>query len=339
MFTTELIMPDNVRSVAERALLNAAVPPQSAQLQVDLLLEAELAGRASHGLLRLPRLVERIRNGVASATARGVHSWRGALLEVDGENGLGPVVAMAALDAAAEKLAQNGVTAIAIRNNNHLGMLAWYANRMTARGMVLLAFSTSEALVHAWGGRTAMLGTNPVAIGVPTAGEPFVLDMATSLVSMGQIHDHAQRGQPLAEGWALDAQGNPTTDAEAAKSGSIAPFGDAKGYALGLAIEMLVTSLAGAAIGRDVVGTLDSTQVCNKGDLFVLVDPGRQPGVAERISAYLDLVRASGGATRVAVPGDRARAARARSRAEGVRLPAPLWQRLQSLADSTSTLA
>src|SRR5690606_16166677 len=158
--------------------------------QADLLLEAELRGRASHGLLRLQRIIERIHNGVADPVTAGEHNWRGNILEVDGKRGLGPVVASAALDLLAERAHEQGIAIGAIRNNNHLGMLAWYADRIARRGLILIALCNSEALVHPWGGRKAMIGTNPIAIGVPTAAEPFVLDMATSLVSMGQIHNY-----------------------------------------------------------------------------------------------------------------------------------------------------
>ncbi|WP_410171182.1 Ldh family oxidoreductase [Brucella intermedia] len=325
-----------IRTTGEKALRRVGVPASQASLQVDLLLEAELRGRASHGLLRLPRLIERIENKVADPKATGSRQWRAAsFLQVDGQNGLGPVVAMAALEQASERVKDTGIAAVAIQNNNHLGMLAYYAEKIAEKGFILLAFSTSEALVHAWGGRSAVLGTNPVAIGVPTTRKPFVLDMATSLVSMGQIHDYAQRNQPIPLGWAVDANGDPTTDAAAAKAGAIAPFGDAKGYALGLAIEVLIVALTNSAIGRDVTGTLDSTSVCNKGDLFVVIDPAMSPDLAARISAYLDDVRGSGavdGISKVAVPGDRARATRETKLANGVALPSELWAHLTSLA-------
>ncbi len=172
------------------------------------------------------------------------------------------------------------------------------------------------------GGRQALIGTNPLCIAVPATPEPVVLDMATSLVSMGKIHDHANRGQPIPGGWALDVEGNPTTDASAAKAGAIAPFGGAKGYALGLVLELLITSLAGSAIGTTVRGTLDSNNVCNKGDLFIVISPPKSASVAAAIHAYLDEIRASGdpGAGRlVTIPGDRSREARARSLAKASR--------------------
>ncbi|GEQ75306.1 hypothetical protein CTTA_2311 [Comamonas testosteroni] len=228
------------------------------------------------------------------------------------------------------------MAAVTIHNSNHLGMLALYAERIAEQGQVLLALSTSEALVHPWGGRKAMVGTNPIAIGVPAHPYPFVLDMATSAISMGQVHDFAARNRPLEQGWALDADGNPTTDAVAAKAGAIAPFGDAKGYALGVAFEVMVASLTASAIGTDVRGTLDSTQVCNKGDLFIVLEPA-SGGMSDRITAYLEELRhcppiAPG--RPVVVPGDRAHRQRERSQKEGLELPTEVWSSILSLSKS-----
>lgn len=326
---------ETIRETMQAVLVTYGVPESFARVQSDLLLEAQMRGYASHGVLRLPRIIERIVNGVSSPTSSGVHEWRGdCFLYVDGERGLGPVVALCALDALRARARRSGIAIAAIRNSNHIGMLAWYGDYIAREGLILIASTSSEALVHAWGGRRALIGTNPLCIAVPATPEPLVLDMATSLVSMGKIHDHGNRGQRIPEGWALDAQGNPTTDATAAKTGAIAPFGGAKGYALGLALEVLITSLAGAAIGTAVRGTLDSDSVCNKGDLFIVISPPQSASVSTAIHAYLDEIRASGdpGADRlVTVPGDRSREARARSLAEGVELDPALWRQILDL--------
>jgi LDH2 family malate/lactate/ureidoglycolate dehydrogenase len=330
-----------IRNTLHAVLVAHGVPESFARIQTDLLLEAQMRGYASHGLLRLPRIVERIVNGVTSPTSSGAQTWSGvSLLSVDGERGLGPVVAVAALDALKERARRTGVAVGAIRNSNHIGMLAWYGEHVARDGLILIGATTSEALVHPWHGKSALIGTNPLCIAVPADPEPLVLDMATSLVSMGKIHDHANRGEPIPHGWALDAQGNPTTDATAAKAGSIAPFGGAKGYALGLAIEVLVTSLAGSAIGTDVVGTLDSDQVCNKGDVFIVVSPAQRASVAAAVRAYLDEIRASGAPETgqfVTVPGDRSREARARSLTEGVEVDDALWRRILALLPRSSS--
>ncbi|MFC3073384.1 Ldh family oxidoreductase [Shinella pollutisoli] len=332
-----LVELDEARSVALGVLGNVGTPQVHAELQAEVLLEAELRGLPSHGLLRLPRIVERVRNGVADPRATGRHAWRGeALLDVDGEGGFGPVVACAAIEPVRKRAKRLGVAVAAIRNSGHLGAIGWYAEEIARGGQLAIVLSTSEALVHPWGGRKAMIGTNPIAIGVPVEPEPFVLDMATGVISMGKVHDYANRGQPLEPGWALDAEGNPTTDAAAARDGAIAPFGDAKGYGLALGFELLVASLTASALGTDVTGTLDSTFPATKGDVIVVLEPhGRS---ASALSAYLDAVRAcppirEGEA--VTVPGDRSRQRRARNLARGLEIPDAIWSRLRDLADSS----
>lgn len=316
-----------------RALARAGVPQDNAIVQRDLLIEAELRDLASHGLLRLPRVIERIANGVADPAATGAHHWRApGFLSVDGQAGLGPVVAMSAIEAAGDRAKEQGVVVAGIANSNHIGMLAFYAERVAAKGQVLIAFSTSEALVHPWGGRRAMIGTNPIAFGIPTETGPFVVDTATSLVAMGKIHDHANRNAPIPQGWALDENGDPTTDPHRAKQGSIAPFGGAKGYALGLSFELLVSALTGAALGREVKGTLDSTQMCNKGDVFIVID-----SPADGLSAYLEALRAeppADGHDTVRLPGERSRASRERKLRDGLVIPDDVWTRIVQLADA-----
>lgn len=328
-----VVADTDLRRMAARILADAGVPEAHARLQTDLLLEAELRGVPSHGLLRLRRIVERIANGVADPATTGRHHWRkDAFLEVDGLTGLGPVVANAALDHITTRAREAGVAVAAIANSNHLGMLAYYADRVARAGQTVLVLSTSEALVHPWGGRKAMLGTNPIAIGVPTEGEPFVMDTATSIVSMGEVHDHANRGAPLPAGWALDAEGEPTTDAEAARSGALAPFGGAKGYALGLAFGLLTSSLVGAALGRDVRGTLDSDAICNKGDLFIVID-GPNAMLADYL-AQLRETEPAEGFERVLIPGERGRQCRAERLQDGVPLADAIWADLQQLASA-----
>jgi LDH2 family malate/lactate/ureidoglycolate dehydrogenase len=334
-----MVIPvEQVRELARGALQRIGVPEGHARLQADLLIEAELCGRPSHGLLRLNRVIERIRNGVTDPGALGKHRWRGAaLLEVDGCRGLGPVVACAALDQICARAAETGIALAAISNSNHLGMLAWYAERVTAQGFCVVALTTSEALVHPWGGRKALVGTNPILIGIPASPEPFILDMATSLVSMGQIHDYALQARELPRDWALDAEGRPTTDPNAAKGGSIAPFGGAKGYALGLAFEVLVSSLTQAAIGPEVRGTLDSVEPCTKGDLFIVINTVAGSDASRRVAGYLQAIREcppADGFSSVSVPGDRSRACRTQRLRDGLPLADHVWQQLQTLSGS-----
>ena len=314
-----------------RALLAWGVPPAAAELQVHTLVEAELRGHPSHGLARLPRVIDRIEAGVTDPRAVGSHTWTAeGALTVDGQHGLGPVVAVAALDALESRVGRTGIAYAAIHSSDHLGMLSWYVERLASRGFIAIATTTSEALVHPWGGRYATQGPNPLALGIPALPEPLVVDMSTGVISMGKIHDYAARGIPLEDGWALDAAGEPTTVAHDARAGSIAPFGGAKGYALGIALEVLIASLSGSALGTDVRGTLDAVNYCTKGDIFIVIDARSTQGIGPTTD-YLNSVRKSEPADPnqpILIPGDRARARRLVAAETGFDVTDETWNRL-----------
>lgn len=331
------VSPDEAMEASVGILRGLGVPEPSARLQADVLVDAELRGHPSHGLLRLPRIAARIVNGVADPVAEGRGTWVGrGLLAVDGDDGLGPVVAITAIDAIIERSRETGIAAASVRRSNHLGSLSWYVEYMAARGVIGLALTTSEALVHPWGGRTAMVGSNPIAAAVPAVPDPLVLDMATSEVSMGKIIDHAGRAEPIPLGWAVDERGRPTTDPRAAATGAISPFGGAKGYALGVTIEALVAALSGTAFGRDVRGTLDSDHPSSKGDLFLVIRHPEPEVAAQAVGRYLDDLRSSPRAdpdVAVRAPGDGAAARRAASRNGTITVRDDLWRELTALRD------
>lgn len=336
--STVVVSSDEERSLITSALVRHGATEADAARQADMLVEADLRGHASHGIRRLRVLVGRLDAGLAVSGVEPDFRWRTeAALEVDGRRNFGPVVLHGAIDRLLERAATTGIAMASVRNTGHAGMLAPYVERIAAAGCAGIALTVSEALVHPWNGTTAMVGTNPIGVGIPTTGEPFVLDMSTAEVSVGRILDHAARGEAIPLGWALDEHGEPTTDAAAAARGAVSPFGGAKGYALGLAFEALVGVLAGSAFGRDVFGTLDVEHPPTKGDLLVVfsIDALGASGRLAGLSAYFDDVRASARAgSAVAVPGDRARAARAERLRDGIPIDAALWAEAQGFARS-----
>ncbi len=337
--STVVVSPEEEHAVIAEALVRHGATPGDADLQAATLVEGDLRGHASHGIRRLPVLAGRLAAGLAVSGVELGTEWRTeSALVVDGRRALGPVAAHRALDLLLDRAATTGIALASIHNAGHVGMLAPYLERIVATGNAGLALTVSEALVHPWGGATAMVGTNPIGVGIPTLAEPFILDMSTAEVSMGKILDHAGRGVPIPLGWAIGPDGEPTTDAAEAAKGAIAPFGGAKGYALGLAIEALVGVLAGSAFGRDVHGTLDVEHPPTKGDLFIVfsLDALGATGSLAGLTRYFDAVRENGGAAPVAIPGDRARAERAARNTAGIPLDAAVWERALALRNGAS---
>lgn len=323
--------------LCEHVLRAVGAPPAYATTQTRQLVEADLCGRASHGLQRLPTLVARVRNGVlAPAADPGLRWHTDVALSVDGGSGFGPVAAFAAIGALAPRARTHGIALAAVRNSSHIGMLAPYVESLAEGGFVGVALTTSEALVHPVGGRTALLGTNPIGVGVPAAGGPFVLDMSTAAISAGEIIAHEQRNTPLPPGRAIDSKGAPTTDPTEAKAGAISPFGGAKGYGLALAFELLVALLTGTALGTDVAGTLDTDLPTSKGDVFVAIDPSvfGPDSPSEHVDAYLTTLRSAStapGVEQVRIPGDRTREQRDTRIRRGLQYPEQLWHELLAL--------
>lgn len=309
---------------------------RDAEVQAIALVEGDLRGQHSHGVRRLQVLARRLRNDLVRSNRSPTERWvTESVVKIDGNRGFGPPVAFSTVDTIIERADHTGIALAAIRNSNHVGLLAPYVERIAAAGDIGVAMTTSEALVHPWGGRTAMVGTNPLAIAVPSDHEPLVLDMSTAAVSMGKILDYADRGEPIPIGWAVDPDGTPTTDPAAASHGAISPFGGAKGYALGIALEAVVGVLSESALGRDVRGTLDTEDVCSKGDVFIAISLERLGlvGVLPYLARYFDDVRASGTdpSQPLTIPGDRARALRRQRLADGIPLHREVWAGVQRL--------
>lgn len=187
-----------VTAAAERELIVSILsargaPPTAADVQARWLVEADLRGVGSHGLQRLPILVQRIERGLIVPDAEpSVSSRTSSVLAVDGRRGFGPVAGLRAVELCVDRARRTGLALAAVHNANHLGVLAPYVEAAANHGMIGIAITTSEALVHPFGGRVAMVGTNPLAIAVPARLDPLVLDMATGEVSMGRILRHAQ---------------------------------------------------------------------------------------------------------------------------------------------------
>lgn len=311
---------------------------EEAYIQADVWTEADLRGIHSHGLQRLPVMVTRIQKGLLKVNVKPECTWTtDAVLNVDGKDGFGTAICETSLKELTPTVRKHGVGVLTVRNAAHVGMLGYYAEKRAQEGLVAIAFTTTEALVHPFGGADALVGTNPIAIGIPGEPRPFLLDMATSVSAMGRIIALKHRGEKVPEGWAVDKDGTPTTDPDAALRGSLSPAGGPKGYGLGISIGMLAGLLPGMPTGREVLGTLDADFRCTVGDLFIVMDPKAFPGgemLVAGVRKYLEELRASRPGTgfqTVLVPGDTEHQFREERLMNGIPHPEEVWHAAEQL--------
>jgi (2R)-3-sulfolactate dehydrogenase (NADP+) len=302
---------DDARALASGLLEAAGAAPDEAAIVARSLVAAELAGHAGHGLARLPGYVGRLRAG---GTVPG--PWEptrtGGPVEVyDGRAGLGHVHLELAVERAAVLAQEHGIAAVGVSRSNHAGTLGVRARALAERGLVALLLTNAPAVLAPPGGARAVLGTNPIALAAPRpGGPPIVCDLATAQVSRGHVMRAAQEGRPIPPGWAKDAAGQPTEDADAALAGTLMPLGGPKGFALALAVEILTGALLGPAVGPEVADFFsDHDESQDVAHLVVVLDPrafGDAAGFTARIGRLAEAVLGAGdpGATRL--PGERA---------------------------------
>lgn len=313
------------------AFVARGVAEGDAEIAASCLVEAELEGLGSHGMSRLPFLLRRLaERGIDPAAQPSVVREAGAMALLDGGNGLGPVVGARAVDLAVERAREHGLGLVAVRRSNHLGSLGFYLRRLTSAGVIGICFSNTPPAMAPPGSHTPYLGTNPIAAGFPTEGEPVLVDLATSQVARGRILKLRGTGESIPEGWALDAGGRSTTEVEAALDGSLVPLGGDKGFALALLVEAMTGVLAGAAVGPEVGGTFQHTdRESNVGHSFLAIDAERlAPGFRTRMAAMADAIRGLG----ARIPGDRRHAERDRRAMEGIDVGEALTAELEELA-------
>ena len=255
-----------------RAFHALGLPEADADAVAEAMLFADLRGVDSHGIVRLPGYLKRVRAGGINPRPR-IHVAREAAATalVDGDNGMGHLVMRYAARVAMEKAEQNGVAWVGTRGSNHAGAAACYAMMPLARDMIglYLAVANNNHMAP-WGGIEPLLGTNPIAIAVPTLEEPpIVLDIATTAISFGRIRNAADAGERLAEGLVMDYDGKPVTDSNKASHGLLLPIGDYKGFGLSLMFSLLGGVLNGTATGRDTVSLEDDRAPGNTGQAIM----------------------------------------------------------------------
>jgi (2R)-3-sulfolactate dehydrogenase (NADP+) len=322
----KLTLPEAEARVAA-ALRAAGAGEAMAAATAQALVLAEAQGLGSHGLSRVAQYATHLRNGRVDGAAvpRVTSRRRGALLVDAGEGLAFPACALAVAEAIAVAPAQ-GVVFAGVTGSHHAGVLVDHLRPAAAAGLVALAFANSPAAMPAAGGRHAIFGTNPVAAAFPRRGSaPLLIDLSLSEVARGKVMVAAKQGKPIPEGWALDAEGRPTTDAQAALAGSMLPIGavsSPKGAMLALVVELLVTALIGAQFGFEASSFfVDEGNRPRIGQAFIVIDPGALAGreaFFDRLEVLVaEMLKDDG----VRLPGARREVLLARARVEGIEVP------------------
>jgi LDH2 family malate/lactate/ureidoglycolate dehydrogenase len=318
-----------LKQISTEVLSAAGLSQADAELVADTLVQADLWGHQSHGLLRLQAYVARLKSGAVAVHGKpSLVRELGPIAVLDGANAMGQVVAKAAIDLAVERAKQFGIGAISVRNSNHFGTAMYFTRLAARRGCIGFMATNASPAMPPWGGRTKAVGTNPWSWAAP-AGEhvPMILDIANTAVARGKIHLARQRGEQIPEGWALDEQGASTTSPDAALAGVTLPMAGHKGYGIALMMDVLAGVLSGSGFGPDVAGPFQSEKPGRVGhfvlalniEAFISLEEFDQR--QEELIASIKRNKLAEGAAEILYPGEREALLADTSAKNGIDLP------------------
>jgi LDH2 family malate/lactate/ureidoglycolate dehydrogenase len=333
---------DLVRAVFERC----GMSPPDAHLLADSLVQADLRGVHSHGVLRVPEYVEKLTAGGVDPRGRpSVARDAGACVVVDGGNAMGQVAADFAMRTAIQRADEHGIAAVAVRGSNHCGAMAYWAMQALEHDMIGWATTNALPTMAPWGGAERLLGINPLGVAIPAGEErPIVYDAAFSGSAHGKLRVYAQKGLSIPEGWALDRDGRPTTDPLAAIDGLLVPIGGFKGAGLAMVMGVFSSMLSGAAYGTELGDMERGPTPGRDGHFFMAVRVAAFEEVArfkERVDAAIRQLRAcrlAPGFDAVYAPGELEFLNAERNQREGVPLNGVTWSDLVRAARDVGAL-
>jgi LDH2 family malate/lactate/ureidoglycolate dehydrogenase len=334
------IDPANLKAFGAAVYRSAGVPAEDAELAADTLVQADLWGHQSHGMLRLGWYYARLRSGaMKTRTECRLAVDGGAVAVLDGQDGIGQVVARRATEEAVRRARRHGVGMVSVRNSNHFGTCMYFTRMGAEQGCVMMLMSNAGPNMAPWGGLKKKIGTNPWSIATPGGSHPpVVMDMANSGVARGKIYLANNRHQPIPDHWAIDKNGNPTTDPRAALEGFILPMAGHKGYVMGVMVDVLSGVLSGSSFLDQVHGPYDPVHRSGAGHFMLALDVAAIMPPAEfhaRIDAYIDSLKdvpVAPGHKQVYYPGEMETQADQENRAGGLRLAADTLADLRRVA-------
>jgi LDH2 family malate/lactate/ureidoglycolate dehydrogenase len=337
------IDPDPLRAFASAVYRQAGMGEVDAHLLADTLVQADLWGHQSHGVLRLDWYRNRIVAGTLKADARPeIATDAGAVAVIDGRDGAGQALAKRAMEEAIGRAKRHGVGVVGVRDSNHFGTAMYFTRMAAAAGCVGFLSTNASPAMAPWGGRAKAIGNNPWSIAAPAGGHaPMVLDIANTAVARGKVYLARQRGERIPDGWALDAEGRPTSDPRAAIEGIILPMAGHKGYGITVMMDVLSGVLTGSGFAAEVHGPYQAERRSRCGHLAMALNIEAFQPLAEfnarmeRYIAELKSVPLAPGSEEIFYPGEIEARNDARHRAEGLELPQATLADLHAVARET----
>ena len=335
--------PERLVDFAAAVYAGAGMPEADARLVADTLVQADLWGHQSHGVLRLGWYHERVLNGVMKPVTTPEYVIDGgAVAVIEGYDGVGHVLSMLATKEAIKRAKAHGIGAVGVRNSNHFGTCMYYTLTAAREGCMMFLTTNGGPAMAPWGGMKKIIGTNPWSVATPAGRHaPFVVDIATTGVARGKIYLARQKRQPIPLGWALNAQGAPTTDPQEAIDGIILPMAEHKGYAIAMMVDVLSGVLTGSGFLSQVHSPYKTAEKSNCGHLFIAVNIEAMQPLAQfnaRMEQYISEVKSvprAQGFDEVFYPGEIEARNNERNRRDGIEFPEDTCIDLTRIAKET----
>ncbi|PKC45596.1 Ldh family oxidoreductase [Pantoea ananatis] len=340
----KVVHPDDLREFGKNIFQALGVLEQDALIISDSLVAAELWGHSSHGMLRLPWYVDRLRHGAMEPVdVSSIESDTGAIVVIDGNHGIGQVLTMKAVELGMSRAKSHGISAIAVRNSNHFGTAAYFTRKSAENGFVTFLATNASPAMAPWGGKEKLIGTNPWSIATPAGKRGVaVMDIANTAVARGKIYLAAEHGESIPYGWAADEHGVPTTVASDAIHGLILPMAGHKGYVISFMIDVLAGVLTGSKFGKNVNGPYQADKRSGCGHLLITIDIEAMMDGEEfnkRINQLIDQVKdvpTTHGISEIFYPGEIEDRNTEQNLVSGISVAEHTWESLNRLAEETS---
>ena len=338
--TPNFIKPEELVQFAQAVYESTGVPKEEAFIAADSLVQADLWGHQSHGLLRLAWYYARLRSGAMKAsTNTNLIVDSNAIAVLDGGDGVGQVVAKKAIEESITRAKQHSVGIVSVKNSNHFGTCMYFTRMGAKNGCITILMSNAGPNMAPWGGRKKKIGTNPWSIAVPAGKHgAVVMDMANSGVARGKIYLAKKRREQIPNDWAIDKDGHPTTDPQAAIEGFILPMAGHKGYVMGVMVDILSGVLSGGAYLDQVHGPYDPVNKSGASHLVITLNVATFLPLTEfeqRIDDYIRSLKdvpLAQGHQQVYFPGEMEAMADVENRRQGLLLPEDTLQSLHEVA-------